>query len=164
MAAPTLDEAMKRLDRALGLLEASVSRRMDAEKRRGGLETELQLMQDDRARLARNGVRLVEAPIAGLHGNSEGPTHLAFAGGAALPCRAVFLMPMGCLPSNLIRQLGCTLNEAGVVPTRDYEKTDVPGLYAAGDVVTDLHQLSIAVGHAALAATAIHNRLPSNPR
>ena len=52
MAAPTLDEAMKRLDRALGLLEASVSRRLEADRRRGGLETELQLMQDDRARLA----------------------------------------------------------------------------------------------------------------
>jgi len=50
--APTLDEAMKRLDRALGLLEAAVSRRLEAERRRGGLETELQLMQDDRARLA----------------------------------------------------------------------------------------------------------------
>ncbi len=50
--APTLDEAMKRLDMALGLLEASVSRRLDADRRRGGLETELQLMQDDRARLA----------------------------------------------------------------------------------------------------------------
>nr|WP_051435306.1 DUF4164 domain-containing protein [Microvirga flocculans] len=50
--APTLDEAMKRLDMALGLLEASVSRRLEAEKRRGGLETELQLMQDDRSRLA----------------------------------------------------------------------------------------------------------------
>jgi hypothetical protein len=52
MMAPTLDEAMKRLDMALGLLEASVSRRLEAERRRGGLETELQLMQDDRARLA----------------------------------------------------------------------------------------------------------------
>src|SRR5215218_9737993 len=52
MMAPTLDEAMKRLDMALGLLEASVSRRMEADRRRGGLETELQLMQDDRARLA----------------------------------------------------------------------------------------------------------------
>ena len=50
--APTLEDAMKRLDRALGLLEASVSRRMEADKRRGALETELQLMQDDRARLA----------------------------------------------------------------------------------------------------------------
>nr|WP_246718911.1 DUF4164 domain-containing protein [Microvirga terrestris] len=43
---------MKRLDMALGLLEASVSRRVEADRRRGGLETELQLMQDDRARLA----------------------------------------------------------------------------------------------------------------
>lgn len=50
--APTLEEAMKRLDMALGLLEASVSRRLEADRRRGGLETELQLMQDDRARLA----------------------------------------------------------------------------------------------------------------
>jgi len=47
-----LDDAMKRLEIALGLLEASVSRRLEADKRRGDLETELQLMQDDRARLA----------------------------------------------------------------------------------------------------------------
>jgi len=47
-----LDDAMKRLDVALGLLEASVSRRLEGDKRRGGLETELQLMQDDRSRLA----------------------------------------------------------------------------------------------------------------
>ncbi|MBF9234812.1 DUF4164 domain-containing protein [Microvirga alba] len=48
----TLDDAMKRLESALGFLEASVSRRLEAEKSRGDLETELQLMQDDRARLA----------------------------------------------------------------------------------------------------------------
>lgn len=50
--ASSLDEALKRLDTALGLLEASVTRRLDAERRRGDLETELQIMQDDRARLA----------------------------------------------------------------------------------------------------------------
>jgi hypothetical protein len=43
---------MRRLDGALGHLEAAVSRRLDAEKSRGDLETELQIMQDDRARLA----------------------------------------------------------------------------------------------------------------
>ncbi len=49
---PSLDEALKRLDTALGMLEASVTRKVDVEKRRGDLETELQIMQDDRARLA----------------------------------------------------------------------------------------------------------------
>ena len=48
----SLDDSMKRLENALGLLEASVTRRLDAERRRGDLETELQIMQDDRARLA----------------------------------------------------------------------------------------------------------------
>lgn len=40
--------------------------------------------------------------------------------------------------------------------------TSVPGLYAVGDVVHALNQISVAVGHAAIAATAAHRRLPSN--
>ena len=49
---PSLDDALRRLEAALGQLEASVSRRLEIERRRGDLETELQIMQDDRARLA----------------------------------------------------------------------------------------------------------------
>jgi chromosome segregation ATPase len=48
----SLEEALTRLNAALGQLEVSVARRLDAERRRGDLETELQIMQDDRARLA----------------------------------------------------------------------------------------------------------------
>src|SRR4051794_35987032 len=48
----SLEDALERLEGALGLLEAAVSRRLEVERRRGDLETELQLMQDDRARLA----------------------------------------------------------------------------------------------------------------
>ncbi|HZB37367.1 MAG TPA: DUF4164 domain-containing protein [Beijerinckiaceae bacterium] len=47
-----LAEATRRLEAALGALEATVGRRLDFERRRGDLETELQIMQDDRARLA----------------------------------------------------------------------------------------------------------------
>ncbi|MGP9821506.1 DUF4164 domain-containing protein [Salinarimonas sp. NSM] len=51
MAVP-LDEALKRLEASLGQLEAAVARRLEAERSRADLETELQIMQDDRARLA----------------------------------------------------------------------------------------------------------------
>lgn len=51
MAVP-LDEALKRLESALGALDAAVTRRLEAERSRADLETELQIMQDDRARLA----------------------------------------------------------------------------------------------------------------
>ena len=50
--AASLDDALRRLDGALGQLELAVSRRVEHERRRGDLETELQIMQDDRARLA----------------------------------------------------------------------------------------------------------------
>lgn len=51
MAIP-LDEALVRLDASLGALEAAITRRLEAERSRADLETELQIMQDDRARLA----------------------------------------------------------------------------------------------------------------
>ncbi len=43
-------------------------------------------------------------------------------------------------------------------------QTSIDGLYAIGDVVSALNQISVGVGHAAIAATAIHNRLPRNWR
>lgn len=52
MAHSVLDKALARLDGALGQLEAAARRRLEAERGRGNLETELTLMQDDRARLA----------------------------------------------------------------------------------------------------------------
>ena len=69
---------------------------------------------------------------------------------AALGCR---------MRSELAIALGARTTEAGDVFVDCHQQTSVPGLYAAGDVVAALNQLSVAVGHAAIAATAIHNRL-----
>jgi thioredoxin reductase (NADPH) len=72
---------------------------------------------------------------------------------------------LGCsVRSELAAVLGASCSETGTVLVDDHQRTSVDGLYAAGDVVTDLHQLSVAFGHAAVAATDIHNRLPANYR
>ena len=42
----------------------------------------------------------------------------------------------------------------------EHMETSVKGLYAAGDLVRGLNQISVASGEAAIAATAIHNCLP----
>ncbi|MGL4727783.1 MAG: DUF4164 family protein [Bosea sp. (in: a-proteobacteria)] len=47
-----LDQALLRLDAALGQMEAAAQRRLNLDRRRGEIESELALMQDDRARLA----------------------------------------------------------------------------------------------------------------
>ena len=72
---------------------------------------------------------------------------------------------LGCtVHSELANALGARCNELGNVEVDLRQRTSVAGLYAAGDVVSDLHQLSVAEGHAAIAATAIHNSLPRNFR
>lgn len=72
---------------------------------------------------------------------------------------------LGChVRSELAVALGAKCNDAGTLQVNDHQRTTVKGLYAAGDVVTDLHQLSVATAHAAIAATDIHNKLPANPR
>src|SRR5581483_8005721 len=72
---------------------------------------------------------------------------------------------LGCIVrSDLATLLGAASAENGSLAVDDHQRTTIESLYAAGDVVTDLHQLSVAFGHAAIAATDIHNRLPPNPR
>jgi len=70
---------------------------------------------------------------------------------------------MGCtVRSGLAKTLGTRVDRAGCVRVDQQQRTSIQGLYAAGDVVSDLHQISVAEGHAAIAATAMHNSLPRN--
>ncbi|RVU16899.1 DUF4164 domain-containing protein [Methylobacterium oryzihabitans] len=46
-----MDDALRRLDSAVAALDLAVSRRLDAERSRGDLETELEIMREDRVRL-----------------------------------------------------------------------------------------------------------------
>jgi thioredoxin reductase (NADPH) len=60
--------------------------------------------------------------------------------------------------------LGARCDDNGELVTDRQQQTSVDGLYACGDMVSALNQISVAVGHAAIAATAVHNRLPVNLR
>ena len=60
--------------------------------------------------------------------------------------------------------LGARRNEIGTLLVDHVQGTGIPGLYAAGDVVTDLHQICVAEAHGAIAATNIHKYLPENRR
>jgi thioredoxin reductase (NADPH) len=61
--------------------------------------------------------------------------------------------------SELATALGAQVQPDGQLLVDAHQQTSVPGLYAAGDVSVDLNQISVAAGHAAIAATAVHNRL-----
>ena len=72
---------------------------------------------------------------------------------------------LGCSPqSNLATELGADIDSDGALVVDKNQQTSIKGLYAAGDIVSELDQITVAFGHAAVAATHIHHSLPSNFR
>ena len=56
-------------------------------------------------------------------------------------------------------QLGVELSDDRCIVVDTKQRSSVAGVYAAGDIVMSLDQISVAMGHAAIAATALHNDL-----
>ena len=72
---------------------------------------------------------------------------------------------LGCdVRSELGKKMGAARNSLGFLEVDECQQTTVRGLYAVGDVVSDLHQITVGIGHAAIASTHIHNSLPRNFR
>ena len=61
--------------------------------------------------------------------------------------------------TQLAEQVGARLGEDGCIAIDRHQRASVPGLYAAGDVVIGLDQISHAMGHGGVAATTIRNDL-----
>ena len=61
--------------------------------------------------------------------------------------------------TGLAEQLGVQLAQEHTIETDKRQSTSVDGVFAAGDVVHALDQIAVAFGHAAIAATAMHNFL-----
>ncbi|HEY0446202.1 MAG TPA: NAD(P)/FAD-dependent oxidoreductase [Allosphingosinicella sp.] len=61
--------------------------------------------------------------------------------------------------SDLAKMVGADLADSGCILVDDHQRTSVPGLYAAGDVVIGLDQISHAMGEGGVAATTIRNDL-----
>lgn len=57
------------------------------------------------------------------------------------------------------RLRGLRRTEGGRLLVNNHQQTSIKGLYAIGDCTNSLAQISVAVGEAAIAATAIHNEL-----
>jgi thioredoxin reductase (NADPH) len=61
--------------------------------------------------------------------------------------------------SDLGTELGAMISEDDCLVVDSHQRTNIPGLFAAGDVVKGLDQISHAMGEGGVAATAIRNYL-----
>ena len=123
------------------------------------LGRELELTGEERAELREAGVRLVEEPVAGIAAEGDRVAAWRMRSGAEHRFDVLYTALGLRARSGLATALGAGHDGDGALVVDDHQRTSVPGLYAAGDVVRGLGQVSVATGQAAIAATAINNSL-----
>ncbi len=116
----------------------------------------------DRRRLADAAVALHEQPASELclRGGRVEVQH----GGQRSVCDALYSALGMQVHSGLAAALGADTDAEGYLLTDRHQQTTVPGLYSAGDVARGLNQISVGIGAAAIAASAMHLRLGAGLR
>ena len=160
-------DAYEVIDQAVGVLgkgdfaarEALFLRSYTADLKLILLGDEERISDDNRRQLAEAGVEVIESSLSRVHFEGDRVAALEFSGGAKHRFDSVY-SALGTTPrTELAQQLGALTAKDACLWVNDHQMTSVPGLYAAGDMVRGLNQISIAQAEAAIAATDIHNRL-----
>ena len=112
----------------------------------------------DRRRLADAGIKVIESPIDAVHADGD-RVAIVTRDGCVRRFEVAYPALGSIARSDLAAAIGAELDAAGCIVTDGHQLTSVDGVYAAGDVVKSLDQISVAMSQAAIAATAIHNRL-----
>jgi thioredoxin reductase (NADPH) len=111
------------------------------------------------AALRAAGVRIAESPPRRIACEPAGGVQVELQNGQQLAFDTLYPALGLEHVSELATALGARVRDNGQLEVDAHQQTTVDGLYAAGDVSVDLNQISVAAGHAAIATTAIHNRL-----
>jgi thioredoxin reductase (NADPH) len=116
----------------------------------------LELSSEQRVKLDEHDIKVVETPVESL--DLEGDRISAVHIGGQEHRFDVLYSALGLkYRSDLAISLGADHDPSGSLIVDSHCQTSVKGLYAAGDIVRGLDQIVVGMGHAALAATHIHN-------
>ena len=114
---------------------------------------------DDNARLEKANIRALPCPISSIQFDDRVTIQC---GDEDVHCDTMY-SALGSAPSNrLAQQLGLSLDVDGLIKVDKHQRTSTKSVYAAGDIVPGLDQISVAMGTAAIAATALHNDLKAD--
>lgn len=122
-----------------------------------------------RAQLHSAGVRVDDRDVANLDSDDGELSAVVFAEGSRLPRRGLLVATTLHQRTGLASQLGVKFVAAGPVSMEAVEvdalsRTSVPGLFAAGDVCTQMPQIAAAIAAGSMAAMSMVQSLVEEQR
>lgn len=114
-----------------------------------------------RREMEKLGARCYEFPLLGLEADGRRALLAHFRGRRPLRLRLAYVELGARVRDEAFRELrGLRKTKQGFLMVSYHQETSIPGLFAVGDCVNALAQVSVAAGQAAIAATRVHNDLP----
>lgn len=112
-----------------------------------------------RTELDELGIVVREETVERLEVSGGQVSAVVLAGAAAVACEGVFFVTGQRQASALPAKFGCHFTSKGAVATGTRERTEVPGLYVAGDASKNSQLVAIAVAEGTEAGFEIHQEL-----
>lgn len=117
-----------------------------------------QVPADMRAKLAEVSIPIEERRIVGLQRTGKQLQGIAVEGGAVIPRDVMFFRPAQ-RQTPVVAGLALALDESGYVKVDDNYRTSIPGIHAAGDLMTHYHGALAAAAAGSAAAHCINREL-----
>ena len=117
------------------------------------------LQSEQRLRLADRGIAVEEAPVQQLRHKNGYLAHLDLADGRTVPLAALYARLPFEQHCTLPQALGCAHSEAGYVAVDNFQKTSMPGIYAAGDATSPMRAVAAAVAAGMMAGAMLNREL-----
>lgn len=117
------------------------------------------LTQQQTKMIKQHDIEIVEKEIREIEHDKGYITNIVFKDGSKQKLTAVFAKIGFKQHSTLPEQLGCSINEQGFITVDDFQRTTIPGIYAAGDNTTMFRAVSGAVAAGTKAGAMINKEL-----
>ncbi|AZS15396.1 NAD(P)/FAD-dependent oxidoreductase [Paenibacillus lutimineralis] len=118
-----------------------------------------ELSEAERDELRDHHIPLFDTPIRAILSNEGMVNHVVLENGTEIPCTGIFFKSELVPGTDLPQSLGCRISDTGVIAVDEFGKSSIPGVYAAGDASSLMHQSIAAAASGAVAAAAINGEL-----
>ncbi|MCY9589999.1 NAD(P)/FAD-dependent oxidoreductase [Paenibacillus chitinolyticus] len=118
-----------------------------------------ELSEAERDELRDHGIPLFDTPIRAILSSEGMVNHVVLEDGIEIPCTGIFFKSDLVPGTDLPQSLGCRTSDTGVIEVDKFGKSSVPGVYAAGDTSSLMHQSIAAAASGAAAGAAINGEL-----
>jgi thioredoxin reductase len=109
--------------------------------------------------LKRLGIPVISRKIKSLEGKDGQLRNIIFVNGEKSRCDALFFVNGQKPQSDIIKKLGCAVNNKNIALTNRMQQTNIAGVYIAGDVSKDMHFVVVAAAEGAKAGVSINKEL-----